>query len=403
MGFKETTKGCRRVSGGPGEEGTPGEIWSRWRQPPGIKEDPPKGCVVSSGEAWGSGACSEGEAPKDLGGVSRRMGVPEPVAGREEERSAGKGDPRSRSEGGAESARAETKRQRAGERQSGRSGDTGRRAGGPTQGRKRGRTDGRTDGKTGQGRAGRGRRPSPRGAAAAPGGAGRAPGVRAEEATAATTWVGQTDGVTDGLAAAAASGGHSPSSLTRPGPRLRFCTPERRGLRVKAPRRPRPSRQPRARAPPGIPGPPGGARRRGSCAGAHASRAAHALARRPPKGSARPRRLAHARAGGAPPSRTAPPNRFQLERHARSVQQAERPGVRAGHPGGDALLWVGKLRRRRKPTVGFSSCTQVLATQQPRSFWLPLLPSPDALPRILRMSSVSHLCDLSVPVILCKM
>lgn len=63
----------------------------------------------------------------------------------------------------------------------------------------------------------------------------------------ATTWVGQTDGVTDGLAAAAASGGHSPSSLTRPGPRLRFCTPERRGLRVKAPRRPRPSRQPRAR------------------------------------------------------------------------------------------------------------------------------------------------------------
>lgn len=226
------------------------------------------------------------------------MGVPEPVAGREEERSAGKGDPRSRSEGGAESARAETKRQRAGERQSGRSGDTGRRAGGPTQGRKRGRTDGRTDGKTGQGRAGRGRRPSPRGAAAAPGGAGRAPGVRAEEATAATTWVGQTDGVTDGLAAAAASGGHSPSSLTRPGPRLRFCTPERRGLRVKAPRRPRPSRQPRARAPPGIPGPPGGARRRGSCAGAHASRAAHALARRPPKGSARPRRLAHARAGG---------------------------------------------------------------------------------------------------------
>lgn len=248
MGFKETTKGCRRVSGGPGEEGTPGEIRSRWRQPPGIKEDPPKGCVVSSGEAWGSGACSEGEAPKDLGGVSRRMGVPEPVAVREEERSAGKGDPRSRSEGGAESARAETKRQRAGERQSGRSGDTGRRAGGPTQGRKRGRTDGRTDGKTGQGRAGRGRRPSPRGAAAAPGGAGRAPGVRAEEATAATTWVGQTDGVTDGLAAAAASGGHSPSSLTRPGPRLRFCTPERRGLRVKAPRRPRPSRQPRARA-----------------------------------------------------------------------------------------------------------------------------------------------------------
>lgn len=90
-------------------------------------------------------------------------------------------------------------------------------------------TDGRTDGEEGGGRAGRGRRPSPRGAAAAPGGAGRAPGVRAEEA-AATTWTGQTDGVTDGLAAAAASGGHSPSSLTRPGPRLRFCTPEGRGL-----------------------------------------------------------------------------------------------------------------------------------------------------------------------------
>lgn len=197
--------------------------------------------------------CS-GEAPKDLGEESRRTGVPEPVAVRES-RGALKegGDPKSQSEGGAESARAETKRQRARERQSGRSEDTGRRAGGPTEGRKRGWADGRTDGKTGQGKAGRGRRPSPRGAAAAPGGAGRAPGVRAEEVAAATTWVGQTDGVTDGLAAAAASGGHSPSSLTRPGPRLRFCTPERRGLRVKAPRRPRPSRQPRARSP-GFPG-----------------------------------------------------------------------------------------------------------------------------------------------------
>lgn len=204
------------------------------------------------------------------------MEVPESVAVREE-RSAGRGDPRSWSEGGAESARAETKRQRARERQSGLSRDAGPRAGGPTEGRKHGRAGGRTDGqtgRTGQGRAGRRRRPSPRGAAAAPGGAGRAPGVRAEEAAAATTtWVGQTDGVTDGLAAAAASGGHSPSSLTRPGPRLRFCTPERRGLRVKAPRRPRPSRQPAARASPGIPGPSGGAR-------AHAHRAAHALAGR---------------------------------------------------------------------------------------------------------------------------
>lgn len=57
--------------------------------------------MVSSGEAWGSAACSEGEAPKVLGEVSRRIGVPEPVAAREE-RSAGKGDPRTRSEGGAE-------------------------------------------------------------------------------------------------------------------------------------------------------------------------------------------------------------------------------------------------------------------------------------------------------------
>lgn len=74
-----------------------------------------------------------------------------------EEGSSGKGDPRSRSEGGAESARAETKRQQARERQSGRSGDTGRRIGGPTEGRKRGRADGRTDrreDRAGQGRAG---------------------------------------------------------------------------------------------------------------------------------------------------------------------------------------------------------------------------------------------------------
>ena len=84
------------------------------------------------------------------------MGVPEPVAVREE-RSAGRGDPRSWSEGGAESARAETKRQRARERQSGLSGDTGPRASGPTEGRKRGRAGGRTDGQTGRrGRAGPG-------------------------------------------------------------------------------------------------------------------------------------------------------------------------------------------------------------------------------------------------------
>lgn len=65
-----------------------------------------------------------------------------------------------------------------------------------TEARAGGWTNGRTNGEEGGGRAGRGRRPSPRGAAAAPGGAGRAPGVRAEEA-AATTWTGQTDGVTD--------------------------------------------------------------------------------------------------------------------------------------------------------------------------------------------------------------
>lgn len=189
---------------------------------------------------------------------------------------------------------------------------------GSAGGRAGGRTDRRED-RAGQGRAGRGRRPSPRGAAAAPGGAGRAPGVRAEEAAAATTWVGQTDEVTDGLAAAAASGGHSPSSLTRPGPRLRFCTPERRGLRVKAPRRPRPSRQPRAS--PGIPGPPGGARNRGRCAGAHADRAAHALAG--PERECAPTPARACPSWGAPPSRTSPPNRFQLERIARSVQPVE--------------------------------------------------------------------------------
>lgn len=231
---------------------------------------------------------------------SRRIGVQEPEAVREE-RSAGRGDPRSWSEGGAESARAETKRQRARERQSGLSRDTGPRASDPTEGRKRGqaggRTDGRTDGKTGQGRAGRRRRPSPRGAAAAPGGAGRAPGVRAEEAAATTTWVGQTDGVTDGLAAAAASGGHSPSSLTRPGPRLRFCTPERRGLRVKAPRRPRPSRQPRARRP-AFRG-----RQGARASGTQLKRARVPRGPRPGrpvlKRSARPRRLAHARVRGS--------------------------------------------------------------------------------------------------------
>lgn len=83
------------------------------------------------------------------------MGVPEPVAVREE-RSAGRGDPRSWSEGGAESARAETKRQRARERQSGLNRDTGPRASGPTEGRKRGRAGGRTDRRedgAGQGRA----------------------------------------------------------------------------------------------------------------------------------------------------------------------------------------------------------------------------------------------------------
>lgn len=226
-----------------------------------------------------------------------------------EERSAGRGDPRSWSEGGAESARAETKRQRARERQSGLSRDTGPGASGLTEGRKRGRAGGRTDRRedgAGQGRAGRRWRPSPRGAAAAPGGAGRAPGVRAEEAAAATTWVGQTDGVTDGLAAAAASGGHSPSSLTRPGPRLRFCTPERRGLRVKAPRRPRPSRQPRAR-PPGFRG-----RQGARATGTQRKRARVPRSPRPGrlvlKGSARPRRLAHARVkGSALSSRPAKP------------------------------------------------------------------------------------------------
>lgn len=168
-------------------------------------------------------------SPKRSGGALRESpeesGRPERAALRAEERSEkGTGDEeRGRGCGGARG-----QRQRDSEPGRDKAGGAGTRAGGLAAGHKDGSADGRTNGQTGkragagQGRVGRGRRPSPRGAAAAPGGAGRAPGVRAEEA-AATTWTGQTDGVTDGLAAAAASGGHSPSSLTQPGPRLRFC------------------------------------------------------------------------------------------------------------------------------------------------------------------------------------
>lgn len=48
--FKETAKGCRRFwqryLEAPEKRETPGEIWSRWRQPPkkGIKEDPQRTC-----------------------------------------------------------------------------------------------------------------------------------------------------------------------------------------------------------------------------------------------------------------------------------------------------------------------------------------------------------------------
>lgn len=282
-----------------GMEPRAGEIPGTWGSDAG--EHPPKDVERPGGNLCGTvQGVPRARPPKTWGcaeGSPEERGRPESEAEGREERVPG--PPRAGSEGGAaRSARAETKRQRGRERRGGRSGDAGRGAAGGQQdgsvGAAGGRTDGRTDGsggggEEGGGRAGRGRCPSPRGAAAAPGGAGRAPGVRAEEAAAATTWTRQTDGVTDGLAAAAASGGHSPSSLTRPGPRLRFCTPEGRGLRVKAPRPPRPAPPPAsaARASPGTPGPVGDARSRlGTWPGARAvgstrRRASHSLSPTP--------------------------------------------------------------------------------------------------------------------------
>lgn len=81
------------------------------------------------------------------------------------------------------------------------------------------------------------------------------------------------------------------------------------------------------------------------------------------KGSARPRRLAHARAGGLRP--LGPPRQTGSSwntSHALYSRRSGRVSVQA-HPGGDSSLWVEKLKLRREPTVGFSPCTQVLAVQ----------------------------------------